>query len=85
MKIQKGLFSNPNVGEALPMPGQAHISVQKTESLRCLALRTRFKSSFVHVRECTMYRPHGTWVKQCSGGSCKSNSDICHNAKASLI
>ena len=43
MKIQKGL-SNPNLGEAIPLPSQAHlynIPVQKAEPLRCLGLRTR--------------------------------------------
>ena len=46
MKIQKGLSSetNPNLGEAIPIPSQVHlynIPVQKAESLRCLAFRTR--------------------------------------------
>ena len=42
MKIQKDSSSktNPNLGEAIPMPSQAHL-VQKAEPLRCLALRTR--------------------------------------------
>ena len=56
MKVQKGK-TNPNLGEAIPVPSQAHLpvyiyntSAKSRATYRCLALRTRtgrFKSSFV--------------------------------------
>ena len=70
MKIQKGLSSktNPNVGEAIPMPSQAHlyniILVQKAEPLRCLALRTRTAHP---VYILTVYRPVSHSALECKG------------------
>ena len=47
MKIQKGLSSksNPNLGEAIPMPSQAHLhniyQCKRQSHFRCLSLKSR--------------------------------------------
>ena len=60
MKIQKGSSSktNPSLGEAIPMPSQAHlynIPVQKAEPLGCLALRTKTVTQPVLVPSLTTH------------------------------